>query len=468
MWTKEKTLQELASVPEFKNLPPADLQWLVDRGQLSTLPDGDYAFKPGDAIDELRIILDGSVRLFREMNGNRRTFGEVNKYEITGRLPFSRMKAAGAYGVTFGDTVIFSLHKNHFSEMIREHQELIEILVHTMTDRVREFTQFQQQNEKMVALGKLSAGLAHELNNPSAAVVRGAQELKKHLSNIPERFKKVIRIQATDAIVDQVNDMLFDKIEQSKNTHLSLIEKSGIEDELTNWLDDQGIEDGYLMAETLADFGFREDDLHQLAKVLRQEDVGTVINWIYQSLTTERLVHEIEEASKRINTLVSSVKSYTHMDQAPERSLVDIHEGLRQTITVLNYKIRKNNIDVILEFEPNLKNASVFVSSMNQVWMNLIDNAIDALEGRPDPKIIIKTAQDREFTVVTITDNGSGIPAEIQERIFDAFFTTKAIGKGTGLGLEMVRQIVQHQHNGKVDVHSVPGKTVFTVCFPTL
>jgi signal transduction histidine kinase len=190
-----------------------------------------------------------------------------------------------------------------------------------------------------------------------------------------------------------------------------------------------------------------------------------VIGWLYQVFTTEKLVGEIEEAAKRINTLVTSVKGYTHMDQAPEKQLTDIHVGIRNTLTMLNHKLKKNNIKLIENFQADLPQANIFVSEMNQVWTNIIDNAIDAMEGRANSTLEIKTEKSGAFVNVSIIDNGPGIPKEIQDKIFDPFFTTKSIGKGTGLGLEVVRQIIS-QHNGKVYVNSEIGRTEFVICFP--
>lgn len=220
------------------------------------------------------------------------------------------------------------------------------------------------------------------------------------------------------------------------------------------------------MTETFAEFGFTTSDLDQVNTWLRSEDVVPVIGWVHQVISTEKLVTEIEEASKRINTLVTSVKGYTHMDQAPEKQKTDIHTGIRNTLTMLNHKLKKSGIKVVENFQHQPPEANILVSEMNQVWTNLIDNAIDAMEGRTGSVLEIKTERDREFTVVSITDNGPGVSKEIMDKIFDAFFTTKAIGKGTGLGLDVVRNIV-NQHNGKVEVTSEPGKTTFKVCFPT-
>lgn len=458
-------LTELRQVPEFKSLPENQLQWLAEKGNVAAFHDGDKVFTKGDPIDQMRIVLRGEVNFLVEQGGNLRNIGTIEKGEITGRLPFSRMKGAAGEGIVTGDALIYSLHKDFFPEMIRNHYELVEVLVHAMTDRVRDFTRIQQQNDKMMALGKLSAGLSHELNNPSAAVVRSAHELKRHLSNIPDSFKRVIKIRTTDEIVDKMKDLVSAKISAFGQVHLSLIEKTELEDEITAWLENNGIENAYEIVETFVEFGISEDDLENIISLLRPEDKVPVIDWLHQVLSTEKLVGEIEESAKRINTLVCSVKGYTHMDQAPEKQPTDIHIGIRNTLTMLNHKLKKNNIALIENFEHDLPHANIFVSEMNQVWTNIIDNAIDAMEGRPNSTLEIKTEMDREFIVVYIIDNGPGIPQDIQDKIFDPFFTTKSIGKGTGLGLEVVRQIIS-QHDGKVDVKSEPGKTVFEICFP--
>lgn len=456
--------EELKKSPPLQNVPLAQLKWLAEKGTLTTFQDGDKVFRSGEAIEEMRIIFKGEVDIYRQQAGSQLYLGAFEVGEITGLLPYSRMKGATAYATARGETVVFCLHKKYFSEMIRDHYELTESLVHVMTDRVRETAQQQQQNDKMMALGKLSAGLAHELNNPSAAVVRGAHELKKHLSNLPENFKSVIKIKTTDEVVDFVNDFVFAKISLAKSP-LPLSQRTKNEDELIAWMEALDFENPYDMAETFTDFCMQAKELEELAQKLRSEDVLPVVNWLYQVLTTERLVNEIEEASKRINGLVTSIKSYTHMDQAPERQRADVHEGLKNTLTMLNHKIKANKIKLQLDFQEDLPQPCIFVSSVNQVWMNLIDNAIDAMEGRENNILTIRTSKEHKSVYIEVEDNGPGIPKEIIDKIFDPFFTTKPIGKGTGLGLEMVRQIVR-QHAGNVEVDSAEGRTVFSVCLP--
>jgi len=458
-------LEELKKVPEFKLVPKDQLQWLSEKGILHTFQDGDKIFAKGDEILGFNIVFKGGVNLKFVQAGTLRDLGMYEPGEILGRLPYSRMGLAIGEGFAVSETILFFLHKDLFPELVSNCYTITEVLVHNMTDRVRDFTKQQLQNDKMMALGKLSAGLAHELNNPSAAVVRSASELKRLLSNVPENFKAVIKIRASDKEVDNLSNLVTSKIEACQMKPLSLKEKIAAEDQVTAWLEENNINDAYELVETFAEFGVKKPDLDNIKLWTRTEDIFPVLGWVNQVLNTEKLLSNIEEAAKRINVLVTSVKGYTHMDQAPEKQKTDIHLGIRNTLTMLNHKLKKNNVKLIENFQENLPEAKIFVSEMNQVWTNIIDNAIDAMEDHPNSTLEIKTEEDRESIIVRIIDNGPGISADIQNKIFDPFFTTKPVGKGTGLGLEVVQQIIS-QHNGKITVKSVPGRTEFEICFP--
>ncbi len=456
-------LDDVKAVPTFQGIPEEHLQWLIDHADLITLKAGDYLFKKGDPALYMYVILEGNIQIKLPQGNQYREVATQEKGTITGLLPFSRMKEAAGNGIATGPTRVLSLHKEHFEEMEKVSHEMVQALVSVMTSRTRDFTRLQQQNEKMMALGKLSAGLAHELNNPASAIVRSSATLKKHLHTTPETFKQVISIRMTPEEVDAVNDILFSKIAQKLENHLSMLERTNREEEIAEWLEDHGVEDGYGMAETFVSFDLTMDEIEEIGEIVKPEYIPPVFGWLNNVLTTERLVNEIEHASLRIAELIQSVKTYSHMDKAPDRELSDIHTGINSTLTMLGHKIKEKNIEVIKNYQGNLPKLSLYVSEMNQVWTNLIDNAIDAMN--PGGRLEIKTWQELNNIKVDIIDNGSGIPPDIINQIFDPFFTTKEVGKGTGLGLDIVKKIVD-QHQGSVDVTSSPGHTVFRLCFP--
>ena len=458
-------IQRIKEIDSFKEVPDHELQWLVDNGELLEFEVGSHIFQPGDPIDQLIIILEGQAVIKAQQGNQFRVLGNFDRNDITGFLPYSRAdKAFGSALVTVTAT-IFVLHKSRFREMIANQEVLTTTLVHFMSTRIREFTKSQQLNDKLMSLGKLSAGLAHELNNPSAAIVRSAQSLSKHMKQVPNNFKQVIKIEMTDEQVDQVNQILYNKLDSGRQ-QLGMMDRAEKEDDIVDWLDEEGIEDSEKLAENLVEFGFENDDLDKLKNNASAIDLVRALQWIDQILTTERLLEEIEDASQRINNLVSSIKSYTHMDQAPEKAATDLHIGLENTLTMLNHKINKLGIKVIRAFQSDLPKPNILASEMNQVWTNLIDNAIDAMEDANTRELSIKTFKDGDFINVIIGDSGSGIPDDIQSKIFDPFFTTKQIGKGTGLGMEVVYGIIKNQHNGAVTFVSKPGKTEFKVCLP--
>ena len=458
-------LKRLNQIEVFEKVPNEQLQWLVENGELLSLEEGEYVFKPGDPVDRLIIVFEGKA-IFKLKQGNQyRVVAEMNIDDVTGYLPYSRAETATGTAEVTAPMKLFILHKSKFKEMISSQYELTTSLVHMMSTRIREFTKNQQLNDKMMSLGKLSAGLAHELNNPSAAIVRSAHSLGKHLKVLPDSFKRILKINITGDQADFVNQVLFEKV-QAGLQNLTLMERSEKEDEIVDWLYDNDMEDSESIAENLVEFGYQAEELEAIKGEIPEDTLAAILSWIDQTLTTERLIGEIEEASQRINKLVSSIKSYTHMDQAPEKVATDIHLGINNTLTMLNHKINGSGIEILKEFDEQLPKPSIMASEMNQVWTNLIDNALDAMDSSEKKVLSIKTYAEGEFVNVIIGDTGTGIPIEIQDKVFDPFFTTKEIGKGTGLGMEVVHRIVKNQHKGSISFTSEPGKTEFKVCLP--
>jgi signal transduction histidine kinase len=459
------TTNWLQSIEALKDVPAEQLQWLIDNSRHYLLKEGDYLFKSGEPIVGTHIIVKGRLRLFIPGNNGVREIGYFEEKEIAGYLPYSRGFVASGTGQVVEDIEILTFPIEKIKDLIVNHFELTQALVHVMTTRVRDFTAFQQQNEKMMALGKLSAGLAHELNNPAAAIVRGSTSLKKHLQLLPETFKKVIAIKMSDEHVDAVNNKMFEVLARKERPVLTLMQKKEREDDLADCLLEKNIDNVEDIAENFVEFGFSDDDMREFTNLIPDTYLSPVLNWINNNLVTEKMVNDIQEASQRISDLVASVKTFTHMDRGNDKEYTDIHSGIRNTLTMLMHRIRKGNVEIAEEYDTTLPRVKAFVGELNQVWTNLIDNALDAMELNKKGILRIRTERDREFVKVSVTDNGPGIPEEVRSKIFDPFFTTKEIGKGTGLGLDVVTRIVK-QHNGSIKVKSVPGETTFVVCFP--
>ncbi|MBD2753161.1 ATP-binding protein [Spirosoma validum] len=464
-------VENLRLFPAFEAVPDEQLQWFIDRAEEVTFPRETVIHKANEPVDYLILLLDGRIRIDVGANGA----GDEIIYEtqsILGMLPFSRMKKFPSRLIAEKQAHVLQLHRDHLRDLIHTCYELTEAFVHQMTTRVRDFTKMTQQTEKMASLGRLSAGLAHELNNPVAAVVRSVDTLKSHLRATPEAFKTVMSLDLTDEQVDSVRTVFFGKVDQQLAADvkkpLTLLERSSREDDLTDWLDDHGIDDSLDLAGPLVEFGVSVDDLDWLLEKIGDENLVGVVNWIVNNLVTEKLVLDIGEASKRIAMLVNSIKNYTHMDRGGGKEVVQLGEGIRNTLTLLEHKVKSKHIELNVLIPDGLPTVCGWPGELNQVWTNLIDNAIDAM---PDGgKLEISSQPDRqaeglEFVLTKVIDNGPGIPADIQDKIFEPFFTTKPIGKGTGLGLDIVQGVIKH-HNGSIKVNSKPGRTEFSICLP--
>jgi signal transduction histidine kinase len=440
----------------------AALEWVFEQSIIRTFAKGEYLFSRGEESLYMHVVLSGRFQIYFEQNGQRVTVGNLEPGAITGVLPYSRMKEATGFGQAQEESEVLSLHRDHFIGMEQISYTLMQNLVSYMTTRVRDFTAQQQQNEKLISLGKLSAGLAHELNNPSAAMLRSAAALRDHLGHTPERFKAVIKIQMDDHSIDLVNELVFSKLSHDRPI-LSLMERSRMEDELVDWMENHGLQKPYELAESMSGFGVTPAELQAISHLVPDTHLGAVLRWVENVLTTEQLVSEIEESSRRIAELVSSVKTYSHMDRGLEIEVVDLKAGLRSTITMLGHKIKEKKAEITESYPEKMPEIQGRPGQLNQVWTNVLDNALDAItEGG---KIEVAVSTDLACAYVHLIDNGPGVPADIQSKIYDPFFTTKALGKGTGLGLDISMKIIKN-HGGNIRLKSQPGRTEFIINLP--
>ncbi len=460
------SILDLRMFEPLESVPESELNWLIKRAEYRELEEGAFLFKKDDPADEMFLIIEGEAVFYMLQNGERRDFGSVKKGSITGLLPYSRMTHASGYGIVTKPVRLLAVCRKDLRDLIVECPEITTALVHHMTSRVRDFTSTQQQVYQLAALGKLSARLAHELNNPAAAIVRSADSLKEYLGHVPDRFKKVISLQLPEEAIDSLNEFTSRKIEAGVRD-IGLLERNDLEDELFDWLDDHDISYGDEWVEQLVDFDVRIEELEKICETTGAKALGPTLGWLVNVLTTEKMVDEIKDASKRISELVQSVKTYSHMDQSTDRQLLDSLEGLRNTVRMLGHKARRFQIKIREDFDPNTGKVLIYPSEMNQVWTNLLDNGLDALEGKVDnPQITLKTGRHSQTLDISIVDNGPGIPLEVQDQIFNPFFTTKAMGKGTGLGLDVVKRTID-RHGGRIELDSVVGRTEFKIVLPT-
>ncbi|NID09779.1 ATP-binding protein [Fibrivirga algicola] len=455
------TITDLRAFPQFEHVPDDQLTWFLDRAEVADFPKGHVINEAHQPVDSLRLLLEGQINITGQASEDLVTYLAP---AVLGLLPYSRLTEARFPFVAETDVRTLALHRDQLREMTSACYELTEAFVQQMTDRVRTFAHQVQQEEKMASLGRLSAGLAHELNNPVSAIVRNAEALKGHMRATPERFKVIMRLALTDEQTDLVDEWLFNKLDH-RTKPLSLLERSSLEDDLTDWLEDHNVPEAADLASSLADYNFTEEELDNILDQVGEANLQGVLEWVSNNLVTEKLVVDIGEASSRMATLVSSIKSYTHMDRGAGKELVNLPEGIRSTLTLLGHKVRAKNIAITVDVPDNLPELCGWPGELNQVWTNLIDNALDALPEKGGTLAIRSYLEKEQFIYTTFTDNGSGIEDSIQQKIFEPFFTTKGVGKGSGLGLDIVQGVIKH-HNGSIKVTSKPGETTFTVCLP--
>jgi signal transduction histidine kinase len=461
----EISTNELTIFEALSGVPVEQLEWLIEHSEIREFNDGEFLSVLGKKIDGPHFILDGQISLCMRQGNEQREISTITKGAIFGYLPYSRATVATLNARAHGPVRVLSFHTELIREMVRDQFELTQALVHTMSNRVKDFTAMQQQNDKMSALGKLAAGLAHELNNPAAALVSDSLSLRQHLRQEPLAFKDLTALHLESSQVDGTNTELLKILSNYNQTSLTLRERSKKEDLIADWLSTNNIDTQDEMPEILADFNVDIENLEVFKRFIPNHARNAVFNWILNILVTEKMVLDIMVSSSRIAELVKSVKIFTHLDRGSDKVAMNIHDGIRNTIRILGHKFRSGNIKLIEDYDETLPAIKAFPGELNQVWINLIDNALDSMELNKAGTLTIKTFEDRGFVKVNINDDGQGIPAEIMTSIFDPFFTTKELGKGTGMGLETIRRIV-YKLKGEVKVSSIPGNTTFTVCLP--
>ena len=456
--TPEAALRKIAI---FSDLAEEQLQWFASSAQEVRLSPGDILIQEGNPADALFVLLEGEVRGRRENGGD--VAGFVGRAgQVTGMLPFSRMTHFPLTARATMPTWLLRLHKDHFQEMLQRIPELLPRLIGVLADRIREYSRAEQQRDKLSALGKLSAGLAHELNNPASAAGRAAEGLRECMREL----RRIYKVLNSDSISWRERSELAAFEERLLGLLAcaparDALEQSDLEEELAAWINRHNIANASRLASGLVEAGVDRAALERLAERFQGEVLSHVLAHVVSSLGAERLTREIEASTGRISELVRAVKEYTYMDQAPEQE-VDVHRGIESTLTMLKFRL-KHGVEVKREFDPCLPAVFAHGSELNQIWTNLIDNAIDAMGGKGELRI--RTSRELDYVLVEIIDNGPGIADSVKPHIFEPFFTTKGVGEGTGMGLDTVYRIVRG-HRGDISVDSRPGRTNFQVRLP--
>jgi len=458
--TGKSLLDDLRKIEVFSDLPQEHLAWLAEKFEEIRLEPGEVSVQEGGPADSLFVILEGEIR-FQRGGGPDAPVFKAYAGQVTGLLPYSRLTRYGGTGRAVLPTRIVRLHKSLFPEMLQRMPVLGQRLVAIMADRIRETTRVETQRDKLMALGKLSAGLAHELNNPAAAAQRATASLRETLETVRDASIRLAR----HALSLEQREMIIrferEAGQYTATTPVDPLAQSDREERITSWLQGCQVPDAWKIAPVLAHMGVEIPKLESLAAQVGDKVLSDALIRIASLLTISRLIGEIENSTKRISDLVRAVKEYSYMDQAAMVE-VDVHRGLESTLTILGHRL-KSGIQVVREYDKNLPRICAFGGELNQVWTNLMDNAIEAMQGKGELRL--RTARELDRVLVEIRDNGRGIAPDVLPHIFEPFFTTKGVGEGTGLGLDTVCRIVRN-HHGEIRASSQPGDTRFQVYLP--
>lgn len=452
----------LKKVPLFASMADHDLERLCEMVTEVYLKPGDQLFAEGALGDKAYIIENGEIEILKT-SGERTVLLAVRKSgEVIGEMSLLEAAPRFASGRAKTDSKLLAIGHSQLDELLNTSPSAARALLFTITSRWRSTELMLRQSEKMAQLGTLTAGIAHELNNPAAAAQRGTSQLIGVIGQLQEAQIRLSKLSLPPEKWEELSK-LNELIRERAINHIDIdaLERSDREYEMEEWLEDHNIPDAWEYAPTLVNLGMSEGELGNIADEFSPDQFIDVIAWMGASFNVYTLLEEINQGSERISEIVKSLKSYVYLDQAPIQA-VDIHEGLNNTLVMLRHKL-KEGVDVKRDYEEGIPKIQAYGSELNQVWTNIIDNAVDAMNGNGE--IGIKTHSNGEWVMVEIEDNGPGIPEDIQEKIFSPFFTTKAVGKGTGLGLNISYKIIE-KHSGEIKIFSKPGKTRFQINLP--
>ncbi len=453
------TPNALREVPIFASLTDGDLRRLADRGREIHLDGGTLLYAEGDPATEFHIVLDGELRVTKRVEGRETEIDRLTNGDFTGDLGLLIDLPHIGAARTVRHTRLLLFDREAFRAIVTDIPAIARQVLPLMGARVQGAEVLIREREKLAALGRISAGLAHELNNPAAAVRRAADHLADALA---AREARTLRLGALDLSPEQIAALKHARNGIGTATrNLDPVTRGDREDEVALFLEDQRLPDAWQLAPDLVEAGFALADIEALAAALPPAAVADGLGWVADSLAVNGLIDEVRRGAERISALVQAVKNYSFMDRGAVQE-VDVREGLESTLTILRHKL--GSVEITRDYADDLPAIAGHGSELNQVWTNLIDNAIDAMNGAGT--LHLRASRTDDGVEVEIGDNGPGVPLEVQERIFQPFFTTKRMGSGTGLGLDIAYRIVVNRHGGTIRVASEPGDTRFVVRLP--
>lgn len=416
--------------------------------------------KQGEPGDSAFVVLKGEFAIHKQSGQSLIKIDVRSPGDVLGEMALLSQAPRSATVTAVTDCETLCISKDAFEKLLSTSSTAALAVLHWVMTRLTQNEALLHQQERMAALGTLSAGLAHELNNPAAAAQRSASELYKTLTKWQGLTHQIEAIAFKNNQTAWLNDLMKEATRRYESpVKVEALEKIDLVDQLQAWLEADGVESAWELAPALVNFGWNVESLEKLKD---NSSRHLAIQWLGVGCAMMSLLSETREATERLSQIVRAVKSYTYLDQAPLLE-VDVHEGLESTLVILQHKL-KHGVTIKREYSVNLPRIEAYASELNQVWTNIMDNAIDALNGRGE--IILRTYAEDNHVIVEIVDNGPGIPENIRSRIYEPFFTTKPPGKGTGLGLHISHDIVANRHHGQLLVESQVGETRFKVVLP--
>ncbi len=456
------SIEFLRRLPLLAGLSDADLDWLYQKTEPVAFPAGDILMQEGDPAGDLYIIVDGEFEISKRSGPQNIAIAVRAPGEVLGEMALLDHAPRSATVRALRDSRLLKVPQDAFVQLLSSSSTAALAILRTVSQRLRTNEALLRQQEKMAGLGTLAAGLAHELNNPAAAARRGIAQLRDTLADW-ERWTLALNACAlSDDQIARVQKLRATLAERAAApVDLDPLARGDRESDAQAWLEDRGIDRAWELAPTLVTFGWDADTLQSLADTFADDQLSVIAPWLGVGSSVYALLDEVGRSAERISEIVGAVKSYSFLDQAPVQD-VDVHQGLDNTLVILRHKL-KQGVRVRRDYGAGLPRIEAYGSELNQVWTNIIDNAIDAMQGQGE--LTIRTYADDGHVVVEIADNGPGIPPHIQSRIFEPFYTTKPPGVGTGLGLNIAYNVVQ-RHMGRITVTSQPGETRFQVRLP--